>query len=851
MDVLLIESHKSPVVSLQVWVKTGSVDEKKGQEGITHFIEHLLFKETDKFKLGEIATLIEGAGGQLNAYTSFDRTVFHITIASHYTQIAFEALSQMIVFPRFKPESIDDERQVVIEEIKRAKDSPHSQSADLLFSTLYPKHPYGHPILGYEENIKNFSPEQIIEYYQNHYFPENITLVISGDFQISQIKPSINKYFNFLKKHKSIQKSTHPFQKTKHFGIKKTSFQETHLHLAWRLSSFRDDLPALDAFSVMIGQGHSSRLYRKLRLQNLYVDSVSSYTYVLRDSGIFIISCELSEDKIDITLDNLAKELLSFFTEIPPVKELQKAITMIESDQYYEMETVDGLSEKYGFYEMLWNDPHYWKTYLNQLKHLKVEDLIHVVKKHLSPQNISLCVTTKKTSQEKLKNKLEEWVKHYEKEIFLPCYKTDTSELKKIPQKTEPDIKEVALPLGARMYLYKSSQTPTVSLDLGFEGGGNIVEPDALIGISELVRRSWLSGTSNYTESLLKERLDELASFLSAFCGKHTLGLSLVTLSSSLKKSLILLEDVLKSPLFLTEVIEREKIAMKKKLIKRRDSPSNMTIRSFKELIFKNHPYATDPLGTDQSLTLITQEDLLSYWRKVMNPQKMVVSIVGNFDFEEIKETFANLIESLSFSKSSDTSYPSLKPLTQGTSFFCEMKDKAQSSIVLGYRGFTFKSKNRFTLEVLEAILSGQSGRLFLELRDKASLAYTVTPFSLTGKEGGFFAIYIACQPDKGQLAIDMMKTEIQKLCTHLIPKDELERAKRYLIGHHNIALQKNSSLSSAIFFREIYNISYKEIFNYGNHIDAVTSEQILDLAQELFHQPEVIVTYGPSKPWS
>ena len=756
----------------------------------------------------------------------------------------------MIVFPKFNSESIDDERGVVIEEIKRAKDSPHSQSADLLFSTLYPKHPYGHPILGYEENIKNFTPEQIIEYYQNHYFPKNITLVISGDFQISQMKLSVNEYFNFSKKHKSIPKNTYPFPKTKHFNIKKTSFQETHLHLAWRLlSSFQNDLPALDAFSVMMGQGHSSRLYKKLRLQNLYVNSVSSYTYVLRDSGIFVISCELSEDKIDITLDNLAKEISSFFTEKPSVKELQKAITMIESDQYYEMETVDGLSEKYGFYETLWNDPHYWKTYLHQLKHLKVEDLIHVVKKHLSPQNISLCVTTKNTSQEKLKNKLEEWIKYYEKEIFLPCHKAGTSKLKKNTKKI-PDIKEVTLPLGARMYLYKSFQTPTVSLDLGFEGGGAIVEPDGLIGISELVKRSWLGGTSNYTESLLKEKLDRLASFLNAFCGRHTLGLSLTTLSSSLKESLTLLEDVLKSPLFSTEVIEREKVAMKRKLIKRKDSPSTMAIRSFKELVFKNHPYAKDPLGTDQSLKLITQEDLLSYWRKTMNPQKMVVSIVGDFDIEEIKETFANLTESLHFNDFSNTPYPPLKPLTQGEKLFCEMKDKAQSSIVLGYRGLTFKNKNRFVLEVLEAILSGQSGRLFLELRDKASLAYTVTPFSLIGKEGGFFAIYIACQPDKGQLAIDMMKSEVQKLCTHLVSEDELERAKKYLIGHHNIALQKNSSLSSAIFFREIYNIPYKEVFNYADHINTVTAKQILDLAQELFHQPKVLVTHGPSKPW-
>ncbi len=852
---LLIESHKSPVISAQIWVKTGSVDEQRGQEGITHFIEHLLFKETDKFQVGEVANLIEAAGGGLNAYTSFDHTVFYITIASHYTQIAFDALSQMIIFPKFNAKSIDDERQVVIEEIKRAKDNPHSQSADLLFSKIYPKHPYGHPILGYEENIKNFTPEQIKKYYQDHYYPQNMTLVISGDFQASQIKSSIHHYFNALKKHTSLQKKVTHFQKVKNIGVQKTSFEEAHIHLAWRLSSFRNDLPALEALSVIMGQGHSSRLYKELRMQNLYVNSVSSYTYVLRDSGVFIISCQLSEDKIDITLESLAKELLSFFTKNPPLKELQKAITMIKSDQYYDMETVDGLSEKYGFYETLWNDPDCWKKHLNQLDQLKIKDIIDVTKKYLSPENMSLCVMTKNTPQESLKTKLENWAEHYEKEFFSSLnHKAHNDDLKKVTpkvsQKPLPEIKEIKLPLGARMYVYKSTQTPTVSLDLGFEGGGAIVEPDAFIGISELTRRSWSCGTSEYPEGLLKQKLDELASFLSAFSGRHTLGLSLTTLSSSLDQSLILLKSVLKSPLFLKEIIEREKMAMKEKLAQRKDSPLKMTIRSFKEILFKGHPYAKDPLGTNDSLDIVHQEDLLSYWKKVMNPQRMVISIVGDCDFEQIQETFTNLIESFSFSKFSDTPYPLLKPLTQGITYFYEMKDKAQSSIVLGYRGLTFRDKNRFALEVLEAILSGQSGRLFLELRDKASLAYTVTPFSLMGKEAGFFAIYIACQPDKGKLAIDMMKIEIQKLCTHLVSEEELERAKKYLIGHYNIALQKNSSLSSAIFFREIYNISYKEVFSYADHINEVTTQQILDLSQKLFSQPEVIVTHGPIQPW-
>lgn len=858
MRALLIESHKSPVVSVQAWVKTGSVDEQKGQEGITHFIEHLLFKETNHFKVGEIANLVEGAGGQLNAYTSFDRTVFYITIASQYSQIAFEVLSQMIVFPKFNAESIDDERQVVIEEIKRSKDSPYNQSSDLLFSTLYPKHSYGHPILGYEDNIEKMTPGQIAAYYKNHYIPQNITLVISGDFKTSHIKHSVDNYFGGFKKGQSLQKKVYPFQKAESFSIQQAPFQETHIHLAWRLSSFRDDLPALDVLSVIMGQGQSSRLYSKLRIQNLYVNSVSCYTYTLKDSGLFVVSCYLPEDKVDKTLEEFKKEFLSLLTQHPTLEELQKAITLIESDQYYEMETVDGLSEKYGFYETLWSDPHYWRTYLRKVRSLKVENLIFAAKKHLSPQRLSLCVMTQNPKGQKLQAKLDQWVKQYKNEIFSKlispsmqdlssqeprCDKPSTKSYQ-IKSTEKLDIEEVKLPLGARMYLYKSSQTPTVSLDLGFQGG-LVSEPEKLVGLSELVRRTWLGGTSNYTEILLKSQLDQLASCLNAFSGKNTLGLSLTTLSSSLQKSLVLVEDVFR-PLFLEDIIKREKAAMQKKLIKRKDSPSKMAMRFFTEILFKGHPYARDPLGT--RLDLIQQKDVVSYWKQVIDPRHMVISAVGDFNSEQIKEIFTNLIEH--FDGLSNIPDPVLEPLTQEQKKFYHIKDKAQSSIILGYRGLTLKSKNRFALEVLEAVLSGQGGRLFLELRDKASLAYTVAPFSFTGKNGGLFAVYIGCSPEKGQLAIDMIRAEIQKLCEHPITEEELERAKKYLIGHYNISLQKNSSLSSAIFFREIYKISHKEIFDYAKYIRAVTSQQLFDLSQELFSQPEVLVVHGPLKPW-
>lgn len=884
MKVLLIESHKSPVISVQAWVETGSVDEQKGQEGITHFIEHLLFKQTHKFQVGEIASLVEGSGGQLNAYTSFDRTVFYVTIASQFSLIALDVLSEMILRPRFDLKDIDDERQVVIEEIKRSKDSPHSQSSDLLFSTFYPKHPYGHPILGYEHNIQTMTARQIVDYYRRHYIPKNITLVVSGDFDPQNLKPSIAKYFDLSNKDQKNtfqQKVKHPLNHVKSsllatpsLNLQKTSFQETHLHLAWKLPPLNHpDLPALEVLSVILGQGHSSRLHQVLRLQNFYVHVVSCYTYLLKDGGIFTISCQLPINTINQALDELLHQLLLLFMEHPTLRELQKAITIIESQEYYEMETVDGLSEKYGFYESLFGDPNYVETYLKQIHRLSIQDLVRVTKTYLRPEDLCFCAMTNKKNGRQLEVKLREWIKHYtlgcdifqlapsrqrktlaqqkSLETSTPNKKTTPSlptalAKKKHIQKHKVD--EVIFPSGARLYLYKSNQTPTVSLDLGFSQAGLVVEPQKLLGLCELMRRSWMGGTSAHTEESLKHQLDQLASTVQAFSGKNTMGLSLTTLSASFRKTWALFVDILKNPLFLENILEREKTALRKKAEKRKDNPFEMVSRIFMQTLFKGHPYARDRLGTDPSLDLITQEDVFFYWRKIFQVQNIVICAVGDFESGWIQDQIGLMLDDLPFKRIA-LKRPDLclEPLQKSQKVF-QVSDKAQSSIILGYRGLDIKSKNRFALLVLEAILSGQGGRLFLELRDKASLGYTVAPLLLTGKDAGFFAIYIACSPEKVEKAIRMIRVEMQRLCQEQVLEDELARAKQYLMGRYYIALQKNAHLSSAIFFREIYGISHKEVFEYRERVQSVTARQILNLSQQIFTQPEVLAIYGPSK---
>ena len=293
LKVLLIQSQKSPVVSVQMWVKTGSADEKKSEEGISHFIEHLVFKGTEKYKVGEIANLVEASGGELNAYTSFDQTVFYVTISKNFSDVGLDVISQMMGHPTFDQAETDAEREVVCEEIKMGQDSPSRRSSRLMFSTAFKKHPYGIPVIGYDKNVRAWPVKKIKNYYQSRYVPSNMFLVVSGDFEIPEMKKKVQDYFGDFKpyKLKKISRAKEPAQKKFQFAAEKNDIQDKHLHFIFKAPNVKHkDVPALDVLAMLLGQGDSSLLVKKLRLEKALVGGVSAFNYNPQDQGLFAIS---------------------------------------------------------------------------------------------------------------------------------------------------------------------------------------------------------------------------------------------------------------------------------------------------------------------------------------------------------------------------------------------------------------------------------------------------------------------------------------------------------------------------------------------------------------------------------
>lgn len=858
MKVILWPTKKSPVVTVQAWVRTGSADEKEGEEGISHFIEHLLFKGTRKYKVGEIASIIEGAGGELNAYTSFDQTVFHITISKEFTGLAVETLNEMIGYPKFEDKEIDNEREVVIEEIKRSNDSPHRAASRLLFEGVYSRHPYKKPVIGYDENIRKFTREGILNYYNSRYVPKNISLVIVGDFEKEEIQKQIENTFEQIQSYKlrESKRPVEPKSRSPKINISEAPFHETIFHLAWKGPNAKHaDTPALDMLALILGQGDSSRLAQRARIQAPVVNYVGSHVYSPQDEGFFAISAGLTQKNLSDFLSIVGEEVLRAQLECVTATELEKALTILEADEIYGVETVDGLARKLGMFELLFNRPDFYKDYLKKLSAVTANDIIRVAKKYLKPENMTIAIQVP-SDKESVESLADKFVYDFAlAQDALRKVLPEKAKIKKIknntPQlvgsdKTSP-VSKFKNKQGGLIIISPNAQAPTVSLRLAFRGGQRL-ENISTQGLSEFLSNTWTAGTNNITEEQLLDKMDRLAMSVRPFAGRNTIGMSLSALKHNLKPALEIFFDVLKNPAFISDAVERERVVMLEGYKQRKDNPAVIAAQDFQKIIFEGHPYALDPSGTEETIKALTKEQIKEHWKQMVTSSNMTLVAVGDVDKEDLSKLIEKEIGEMPQGKKIDDKFAA-KEIREDKNHF-EFLKKEQSHIIYGVRGFTIYDEEKWALQVMQSVLAGQGGRLFYELRDKASLAYSVSPVHTEGLEVGYFGAYIGCSPEKGKKAIEMIDLEFKKMASERISPQELDRAQRYLVGRHDIGLQKNSSLASAFLFEEVYGMPYENVYKYAEKIKEVTADEVLSLAQKLYSRNKITVAVGPTNPF-
>lgn len=843
LTILLREDHNSHVCAIQIWVNTGSANETDKEAGITHLIEHMIFKGTEKRGVGEIAQEIESCGGYINAYTSFDHTIYHAVVASRFFDLGLDVLSDAIQNATFDPGELEREKEVVLEEIKRGEDIPAQRLFKTLFSTAYQIHPYRRPIIGYYEIVKSIDRETILKYIGKWYRPQNMSVVIVGDFNPNQVISKIKSSFATFRTLEPSEFSLPEEVKQKElrtFTLKE-DMRDAYLKMAYHIPNIHhEDVYALDCLSFMLGQGESSRLSVYVKDKKRLVHSISSYAFTPKYPGLFIIDATLKGKDTKEALKAILEEVERLRYERVSEEELLKAKRNIEADFTYDMESVEGQAKKFGYFESVWGDVFLEKSYLEKIKAVSYSDIQSVVKEYLNPQNLTIGIsiphqeTTALTTDE---------IRQLVNEV-----KTDIQDIYREKSSLgESVVRRYVLDNGLTLLIKENHAVPTVSLRVVFLGGLRFENKDNN-GVGHFIAEMLTKGTEAHSALDIAREVESIAGSIQGFSGHNSFGLSGYFLSHFFDKGMELIVDIIMHPTFDEGEFEKVRNIILAEIRMQEDDLVRFALRVFNQTLFQTHPYGMDVLGTEDTVNRLTRSDLIDFYHKFAVPQNMVLAIVGDVDtdmvVDRVKELFGGFEGKPFSSPEIGTQAP---PETARTSSV--IKRREQVHVVLGFLGTTFSEEDRYPLEVVNAVLSGQGGRLFTNLRDVKSLAYGVTSFLRPGLDRGSFGVYIATSPEKLGDAVDGIKGELMSIAKDGVSEEELLRAKRYLIGTHEIGLQTNSDQAFDLAQNERYGLGYDFSRRYVEAIENVSVRDVLRVARKYIQLDRyTLVTVGPRR---
>jgi zinc protease len=781
------------VVAAQIWVKVGSKYEDKRIAGITHFIEHLIFKGTEKLVGNAFATRIESLGGAVNAFTSYDNTVYHIIIPKKAFEEGLDLLIESVQHPAFPVDEIEKERKVILEEIKMGEDDPQRKLFNELFSISYQGHPYGRPIIGFDETVKSITRADILDYYKSHYTPDNMAVVIVGDFDEKTTKEIIRKTMGG-KKGKVSQDPSLKYAVTaeKDAGLRviERDVRENYLAFSYPIPQLsHKDIPAIEVLGTILGDGESSRLTESLKHKKGIVTNVADYIFSPKESGLFVLYATFRAGEYEPIVREIDSELKKIKNGTISDWEMEKAKNMLKAAYIYSEETVQGKARRLGNFQTITGDPHFLDKFLKGIDRVTKADVKRVFEKYLSVKDRKI--------------------------IFL-----------KPRQNTNPYTLE--LPNGLKCVVNKNKAAPSFSFRIGFVGGVK-EEPEGKNGTFNLLSRMLLRGTKKKDASAIAREIDFLAGDISPYNGRNLFGLSGKFLSKDLKNVLFLLKETLTETALKNEELAKVKEEVLSDIRQRDDDPAGYTFTRFNEVFYKGHPYSKDPMGTEKDVENTGIDELKASYKRFVSPSHAVIAISGDVDE---KEVFRLIKEYFSAWKGEVNVIAEKRPSVTAQNVVIE-KEIMQTHMIFGFLGPGLIDEDRYAAEVLDAVLSGMGGRIHKVLREENPYAYAVTFFSQQAYEVSAMGIYIGTDVKYIQDVKRIAKNEIENIAQKGLTDKEIEDGKNYLIGNHYIRTQSNGAIVTSICFDTMYGMKPGFFKEYPSRIEKVTKEDVNRVARK------------------
>ena len=400
--VIIQEVHSNPIVTVDTWIKTGSINETDKNNGVSHFLEHLFFKGSTNHAPGEFDKILETKGAITNAATSKDFTHYYITIPSNYFNLALELHADMLLNPLLPRKELERERKVVIEEIAKDETEPQSVVYDNLISMLYTTHPYKRQVIGTRDIISTIQRDEIMDYYNQFYVPSNMVTVIVGDVDTIKTLELIQKYFNC--ENKKVEKENFAAEKQLTEQKKKTEYlpaQSGYMLIGFRgVKAVNKDSYALDVLATILGDGRSSVFYRNIKDKKQLAFSIGASNAGFRDDGIFYVSANFTPENAEKLEQAIFEEIHNIQKNGVTDSQVQLAKNIIERDTYYGRESISNIAQEIGYTMVITDDIKYYQNYVDNIKKVTPGDVKRVANKYLGIEKSAVSIILPESMKE-------------------------------------------------------------------------------------------------------------------------------------------------------------------------------------------------------------------------------------------------------------------------------------------------------------------------------------------------------------------------------------------------------------------------------------------------------------------
>ena len=819
LAIIVREDHSAPVVSAQAWAMSGSIHEGPWLgAGLSHVLEHMLFKGTTTRPGSRIDQEVQEAGGHMNAYTSFDRTVYYIDVPNTGARIAIDILCDIMQHASLPDEELAKELAVIRREMDMGQDDPSRRAGRRLFETAYMRSPYRFTIIGYLDIFNELKPDDIRGYYRERYAPNNTFFVVTGDVKAADVIVQIREAYANSKARAlaPVVFTAEPRQTAPREIIEEAAIELGHFHVAWHIPELRHpDVPTLDVLAVLLGSGRSSRLYQQVRERSGLAHSADAWTYSPGLPGLFGMSGLVDADKFEAARDAMIAEVEKMKLAPVSTEELTKAVKQFISGTLSSRKTMSGQAGDLGGNWLAANDLNFSERYLAAVKRVTPADLQRVAREHLTTENRTLYALLPKESAPRISSV------------------SDTA--------IHSPIQKFELANGLRLLVKESHRLPFVEFRAVFEGGV-LAETPENNGITQLMGKMLLKGTARRSAAQIATEIESVGGHMDSYGGNNSFGVNAEVLSSDFPTGIDLLADVLLAPVFPADLLVREREVQLAAIRDQRDNLLRSAGIAMRRVLFGGAGYGLDSLGTEESVNQIDAAALRSFHRQFTVPNNCVLAIYGDVKAEEVRNSVERAFANWKPTANPKSESRNLKPETNPTlRRVSGTRDKKQAVIVIGFPGTSFHAPDRYAMELLQEACSDLGSRLFLRVREKLGLAYYVGAQNMAGIVPGYFAFYCGTAPEKAAQVQGELLKEAELLRAEGLTAMELKRAKAKIIGQRKIGRQELGGLATSTALDELYGLGFANYESEDDKIEAVTLADA-QAAAEKYLKPEAAV---------